>query len=153
MTPKTKAPPPDTRKVRQKDPGAFDPRYKDAFLQGLKEPFSLDFPDARSAIKFRQRMQAYRFAVKREGSDKGLIALLYRVKTTLEGSRLTVMPVDFEFDTILSQIKSHEVFPTHTPDPTPRPEGLESPHPAPTIEDLLSDLDSVPSTDPFGEDR
>lgn len=144
MTPKTKSPPEPTRRVRKRDPSAFDPRYKDALLSGLNQPVTLEFESNRLAIRFRARAQAYRFAVKSENTDPGLVTLLYRVKTQVDGRKVIIAPVDYEFEAQLASIEG--VPPVYTPVPASPVESLASePSSAPTLDDLMADLESITS--------
>lgn len=139
---RSKAPPPDTQRVRRRDANSFDPRYKNALLAGLSTPFVLEFESNRDALRFRARCQAYRFAVKLEAADPGLIVLLYRVKLSVEARTVIIAPVDSEFDKQLSSIPSVAEPPTFAP--LPQSEGPKpgAPSEAPTLEDLMGDLES-----------
>jgi hypothetical protein len=141
---KSKAPPLPTTRVRSRDSNAFDPRYKDALLAGLANPLVLEFDSNREAIRFRARCQAYRFAVKLENQDSGLIALLYRVKTTVEGRKVTISPVDSEFEKQLSSIPTLDAPLPITSSP-PRISPPSESSDAPTLEDLMADLDNFVS--------
>ena len=83
---------------------AFDPRFKDLFLQGRKEPFTMTFPSEGEARRFRQQAQLWRRVFTDEGRDPNLSVLLYQVEMRMVGKTLHIEPKDHRFNDAFNQI-------------------------------------------------
>lgn len=126
---------------------SFDPRLKDIWLTAVRQPVEMTFENSKTAIKFQNRLQQYRAALKRERPEEA--RLLYRAKCSRSGNTLLITKQDAEFADVLSQLDNQLLAHTppegETPGPlgpsaTPIPESSVPPPAAVPLSDLFADI-------------